>query len=65
MLVYDLTDRETFENIVVWAKDIREHADPQVGIILVGNKKDLSSQREISYDEGLQLARRMVRSCSL
>mmetsp|Transcript_28765 Transcript_28765/g.48524 ORF Transcript_28765/g.48524 Transcript_28765/m.48524 type:complete len:276 (+) Transcript_28765:144-971(+) len=59
MLVYDLTDRESFENIVVWAKDIREHADPHVGIILVGNKKDLTSQREISYDEGLQLARRM------
>jgi small GTP-binding protein len=60
MLVYDMTDRESFENIVVWARDIRNHADPHVGIILVANKKDLSSQREISYDEGLQMARRMV-----
>jgi hypothetical protein len=30
MLVYDITDRETFGNIVVWAKDIKDHADPQV-----------------------------------
>jgi hypothetical protein len=31
-----------------------------VGIILVGNKKDLSGGREISYEEGLQMARKMV-----
>lgn len=59
MLVYDLTDRESFDNIIVWARDIREHADPQVAIILVGNKKDVSSARNISYEEGLHLARKM------
>lgn len=60
MLVYDMTDRESFQNVAVWAKDIRDHADAHVSIILVGNKKDLSTQREISYEEGLQMARRMV-----
>ena len=30
MLVYDVTDRESFQNIAVWAKDIKKHAEPQV-----------------------------------
>lgn len=59
MLVYDITDRETFKNIAVWAKDIKENADPQVCIVLVGNKKDLEKDRSVSYEEGLQMARKM------
>lgn len=37
----------------------------QVGIILVGNKNDLSSTREISYEEGLHLARKMVNAFTI
>lgn len=59
MLVYDITDRETFDNISEWAKDIKQHADPQVAIILVGNKKDLTSAREVSFEEGHNVAQKM------
>ena len=35
-----------------------EHAYSRMTIILVGNKKDLESQREVSYEEGLEFAKR-------
>jgi GTPase SAR1 family protein len=57
MLVYDITDRETFDNIRNWITEIKEYADSQVNILLVGNKCDIESERKVSYDEGEELAR--------
>jgi len=41
LLVYDVTSRKSFENVRNWLADVREHADPHVSCILVGNKVDL------------------------
>ncbi|CAA7271145.1 unnamed protein product [Cyclocybe aegerita] len=41
LLVYDVTSRKSFENVRNWLSDVREHADPHVSCILVGNKVDL------------------------
>lgn len=41
LLVYDVTSRRSFENARNWLADVREHADPHVSCILVGNKVDL------------------------
>ena len=56
VLVYDITDRGTFNSVRSWMAQINEHADGQVNKILVGNKCDNSSARKVSADEGRKLA---------
>ena len=41
--MYDVSDRSSFENIPYWLGKIREVADPNVEIILLGNKNDLKN----------------------
>ncbi|TFK91764.1 ras-domain-containing protein [Polyporus arcularius HHB13444] len=41
LLVYDVTSRQSFVNARSWLADVREHADPHLTCILVGNKIDL------------------------
>lgn len=38
MLVYDITKHQSFENIEIWLKELRDHADENIVVILVGNK---------------------------
>jgi len=45
LLVFDLTSNESFENVQDWLKLIRDKADPNVVIILIGNKSDLVERR--------------------
>ena len=60
LLVFDLTNRETFESI----KNHRENVlrvkmdDRTLPIILVGNKMDLKSNRKVSYEEAADLSAR-------
>ncbi|MHA1149273.1 MAG: GTP-binding protein [Promethearchaeota archaeon] len=53
ILVYDVTRKETFNNIRNWHKEIIE-ATPSISLILVGNKIDL--EREVQSSEGEALA---------
>jgi len=46
LLVYDVTSRQSFVHARSWLKDVREHADPHLTCILVGNKVDLCSDVE-------------------
>ncbi|KAG0817281.1 hypothetical protein G6F18_012932 [Rhizopus arrhizus] len=56
-IVYDITSRSSFENARRWLREIRKYADPNVVIMLVGNKADLSeSSREVKTEEGRSLA---------
>jgi GTPase SAR1 family protein len=55
-MVYDITKRETFENLQTWLGDIKKHADDNVGIMLVGNKCDLEDKRQVSKEDGKQWA---------
>jgi len=45
LLVYDVTSRNSFTNARSWLADVREHADPHITCILVGNKVDLVSDQ--------------------
>ncbi|KAI8989433.1 P-loop containing nucleoside triphosphate hydrolase protein [Pilobolus umbonatus] len=56
LLVYDITRPSSFQNIQQWMKELKELADPNIVIMLVGNKVDLSTTRAVSTDEGSQLA---------
>lgn len=54
-IVYDLTNRPSFENVGLWKKDLDEFAGP-VAFIIIGNKLDLEMNRMVSQSEGETLA---------
>ena len=55
MLVYDISQRETFNNIQKWIDTIKEHND-KLPIILIGNKTDKKDERIVDILEGKKLA---------
>jgi Ras-related protein Rab-2A len=57
LLVYDITRKETFDHLASWLEDARQHANPNMTIMLVGNKSDLSHRRAVSVEEGQEFAR--------
>ncbi|XP_057721003.1 ras-related protein RABE1d-like [Arachis stenosperma] len=57
LLVYDITDESSFENIRNWIRNIEEHASDNVNRILVGNKADMDeSKRVVPTSKGQALA---------
>ncbi len=57
LLVYDVTERNSFEKVREWMKQIQQNTNKEkIGIILVGNKCDLD-ERQVSTEEGQNLAR--------
>lgn len=57
LLVYDITRRETFNHLASWLEDARQHANPNMTIMLIGNKSDLAHRRAVSKEEGEQFAK--------
>mmetsp|Transcript_28685 Transcript_28685/g.33124 ORF Transcript_28685/g.33124 Transcript_28685/m.33124 type:complete len:210 (-) Transcript_28685:42-671(-) len=57
LIVYDITRRKTFENVRKWLNEVREGGSSALQMLLVGNKTDLESIREVSFSEGEALAR--------
>lgn len=57
LLVYDITDRGSFDNINNWVKQIAQYGDKHVNKILIGNKCDMESDRAVTADEGAELAK--------
>ncbi len=56
-IVFDLSNRESFDNATNWYEELREFVpDVDVPIVLVGNKSDLAEERNIFYQEGVKLA---------
>lgn len=56
-IVFDLTNPESFENVTKWHNELKEFIENKdLPIIIVGNKKDMINEREISYEEGVKLA---------
>ena len=55
MVVYAINSRESFNHINDWHNEIKIYSNPDVKIILIGNKSDLKDEREISYEEAQQL----------
>jgi len=51
MMVYSIDNRESFIHINKWLKEVRLQSNPDVKIILIGNKSDLEDQRVVSYEE--------------
>ena len=57
MLVYDITDAKSFDQVDKWLSRIQEHAKEGVEKMILGNKCDLEKNRAISKDRGEALAR--------
>jgi Ras-related protein Rab-11A len=55
-LVYDISKHGTYENVSRWLKELRDHADSNIVIMLVGNKSDLRHLRAVPTEEAKQYA---------
>lgn len=51
LMVYDVTNRTSFESLEFWILDLKKYCDPNTVITLVGNKSDLAD-RQVSTEEG-------------
>ncbi|MFS7931255.1 putative small GTP-binding protein [Helianthus anomalus] len=51
LIVYDITRKVTFENVDRWLKELKDHTDQNIVVMLVGNKADLGHLRAVTTDE--------------
>lgn len=56
VLIYDVTDARTFENVENWFQTVTQHANEDAQIFLVGNKSDDEENRQVSKEQGQHLA---------
>ncbi|XP_061374288.1 ras-related protein RABD2a isoform X2 [Gastrolobium bilobum] len=56
IIVYDVTDEESFNNVKQWLSEIDRYASDNVNKLLVGNKSDLTANRVVSYDTAKEFA---------
>ena len=57
LVIYDITQKETFANIEKWVNDLKCKGDPKITIIIIGNKNDLEEKRQISKEQGEEKAK--------
>ncbi|XP_076337898.1 RAS oncogene family member Rab19 [Tachypleus tridentatus] len=55
VIVYDITKRSTFLSIQRWIEEVRRYTAPSIPVLLVGNKCDLKSLREVEPEEAARL----------
>ena len=56
LIVYDITRKNTFDNIDKWISDLKLNGDKNICILIVGNKSDLNEQREVDEELGKKKA---------
>ena len=57
LLLYDITDKKSFDNVKTWIEQIREEVSDKVSVILVGNKIDDVEGRKVKTEEGEKIAK--------
>jgi len=57
LIVYDVTKPESFENINRWVPELKQFANQDVTIMLVGNKTDLTEERKVQTIDGSKKAK--------
>ena len=58
LVVYDITDRDTFNNVSSWVEECKNNGPSTITLVLVGNKIDLEDKRQVTYEEGEDFANR-------
>jgi len=60
LIVYDITKEQSFLSVKKWMEEVKEHAEPDIVIILVGNKLDICekqpSERKVSFERAEEFA---------
>ncbi|XKL65907.1 hypothetical protein PGB90_009327 [Kerria lacca] len=56
IVVYDITNQDTFGRAKTWVKELQRQASPNIVIALAGNKTDLANKRSVEYEEASQYA---------
>lgn len=56
LLVYDITRRESFKHLGRWLEEAKQNGNPNMTIMLIGNKSDLADQRAVQKEEGAKFA---------
>ena len=51
LIVFDLTNKSSFNNIKNWIEDVKYKSDPKIKKIIVGNKSDLKDKRKVSKED--------------
>lgn len=59
VIVYDITNRDSFNNVRFWDKEVGRLANADVYKVLIGNKSDIEERRAVSVEEGQALAREL------
>ena len=61
LIVYDLTKEQSFQSVMKWLEEVKEHAEPDIVIMLVGNKLDICEkqplERKVSFDRAMEFAK--------
>ena len=57
-VVYEITSKKSFENIKSWIEDCKKQCPKTILLVLIGNKVDLENEREVSYEEGADFAKK-------
>lgn len=52
VVVYDVTNRQSFLSVDKWVEDVRAERGTQVAIVIAGNKLDLEEKRQVTAEEG-------------
>lgn len=60
MLVYDITNEKSFENIIKWLRNIDEHANEDVERMILGNKCDMSDKRIVNKERGEAVSQNLL-----
>jgi Ras-related protein Rab-2A len=56
LVVYDISSRDSFNNVSTWIDDCKNQSPKTIFMVLVGNKSDLSDRRQVNTEEGEELA---------
>lgn len=57
LVVYDITNRDTFDSVDKWIPELRTNGDENITILLIGNKCDLEEDRKVTIEEGQEKAK--------
>ncbi|MES1901924.1 MAG: hypothetical protein MHPSP_000144 [Paramarteilia canceri] len=56
IIVYDITDEESFEGVAHWVEEIRKYSNTPMPLLIIGNKSDLEHLRKVETNAGKNLA---------
>ena len=56
IMVYAINNKDSFDNIDVWLKELKIHSNPDSKVFLIGNKIDLENERIVNREQGEQYA---------